>query len=105
LAVLTKENPLPQRTLFDGWNICDLRIDVHLNVNRPGGRITVAFTDETGKLAGQRSVGWSKDRDVSDLGLVLRDVANAFLFAPQQEALEQIKVAAAKHMPEVPSGV
>jgi hypothetical protein len=95
---------LPQHTLFDGWTISDMRIDVHLATNRPGGRISVTFADETGRICGQRSVGWAKDRDVSDLGLVLRDVANAFLFAPQLEMLEQLKVAAAKHLPEVPSG-
>lgn len=96
---------MPQTTLFDGWTISDLSIAVHLNTNRPGGRIHVQFLDETGKVAGARSVQWTKDRDLADLGLVLRDVANAFMWAPQLEMVEEIRHAFRRHCPEVPSGI
>lgn len=92
---------MPQRTLFDGWDLTDLRVDVHLNARKPGGLIAVTLTDENGKLAGMRKVQWNKDRDVSDLGLVLKDVADAFLWAPHLEAVSTLEVACRKHLPEV----
>ena len=95
---------VPQQTLFDGWDISDLVISVHLNTNKPGGRIHVEFRDELGKCAGARSITWTKDRDCTCLGQVLNDVASAWLWAPQLEALDQLRVAVPKHMPEVPSG-
>lgn len=92
---------MPQRTIFDGFDLTDLTISIHLNANRPGGRIHVQLTDELGKLAGARSVQWLKERDVSDLGLVLKDVADAFLWAPHLEAVSALEVACRKHLPEV----
>ncbi len=93
---------MPQRTMFDGWNIDQMTIDIKLNVNKPGGSVYVHFTDELGKSAGSRKVSWTKDRDMSDLGLVVRDVTNAFLFAPQHEMLDQLPGSFTRHCPEVP---
>lgn len=93
-----------QKTLFDGWTISDMTISVHLNTNRPGGKLHVQFHDEVGKLAGARSIQWQKDRDLADLGLALRDIANAFMWAPQLEMLDTVRSALVKHCPEVPSG-
>ncbi len=95
---------MPQKTLFDGWNIDGMTIRVHLNVNKPGGRLDVEFTDELGKFAGSRGVRWTKDHDLADLGLVLRDVGNAFMWAPQLEMTTEVQRAFRRHCPEVPSG-
>lgn len=95
---------MPQKTLFDGWTIHRMRIDVELNTNRPGGRIAVHFEDENGKAAGGQSIQWHKDRDLADLGLVLRDIANAFMWAPHLEMAQEPKLAFRRHCPEVPSG-
>jgi hypothetical protein len=103
-ALLRWENDTMQKTLFDGWNIDQVDFHIHLNVNKPGGRVTASFKDELGKPAGSRTVQWSKDRDVADLGLVLRDVVNAFLFATQMDMIDTLRQSFTKHCPEVPSG-
>lgn len=93
---------MPQPTLFGAWTIDRMTIDVKLNTNRPGGKLHVQFHSEDGKTAGARSVQWNKDRDLADLGLVLRDVANAFLWAPQLEMLDELQAAFRRWCPEVP---
>ncbi len=93
---------MPQNKLFDGWNIDQMTIDVKLNVNKPGGSVYVHFTNELGKSVGSRKVSWTKDRDLSDLGLVLRDVANGFMFAPEVEMFDTLQPAFRRHCPEVP---
>jgi hypothetical protein len=103
-ALFRWEKHTMQKTLFDGWNIHQVDFHIHLNVNKPGGRVTASFQDELGQSAGSRTVQWSKDRDVSDLGLVLRDVVNAFLYAPQMEMVGTLAQSFIKHCPEVPSG-
>lgn len=92
---------MPQRTLFEGWDLTDLTIRVHLNNLKPGGTIHVELTDEMGKLAGARSVQWRKDRDVAGLPYVLQGLGEAFLWAPQLEAVAAVQVLVPKHMPEV----
>lgn len=92
---------MPQTTMFDGWDLTDLTIRVHLNARKPGGLIHVELHDEHGKLVGSRKVGWVKDRDTSDLGQVLKDVADAFLWAPHLEAVAALEAACRKHLPEV----
>jgi hypothetical protein len=103
-ALLRWENYTMQKTLFDGWNIDQVHFNIKLNVNKSGGRVTATFTDELGKPAGSRTVQWNKDRDVCDLGLVLRDVVNAFLFASQMEMMDTLRSSFMKYCPEVPSG-
>ncbi len=93
---------MPQTTLFDGWNIDQVTFDVKLNVNKPGGSLYVHFTDELGKSAGARKVTWTKDRDCSDLGLVARDVINAFMFAPHFEMLDELRRSFTRWCPELP---
>ncbi len=95
---------MPQQTLFGGWGITDLTIRMHLNMNKPGGRIYVEFGDENGKMAGSRSIQWTKDRDTSGLDLVAQEVVNAWLWAPQTEGLETLRKAFSKHCPKVPVG-
>jgi hypothetical protein len=101
-ALLSLGESVPQKTLFDGWNIDQITFDIKLNINKPGGSVYVHFTDELGKSAGSRKVQWSKDRDCSDLGLVARDVINAFMFAPQLEMIDTLQRSFKRHCPEVP---
>ena len=93
---------MPQSTLFDGWSIVRMSVDVELPINRPGGRISVRFEDENGRAAGGRTVQWMRPRDCSDLGFVLKRLGDAFMFAPQLECIATLPNAVAEHMPELP---
>lgn len=93
---------MPQQSLFGGWTVTDLEIRVHLNVDRPGGRIEVRLLDEHGKQTECQTVVWMKDRDVSDLGQVLKEVAGAFLWGCHGDASSMLQSAAKVHLPEVP---
>lgn len=92
---------MPQPTLFEGFTITSMAITVELPVNRPGGRIAVRFEDENGRAAGGRTVQWQKPRDLSDLGMVLRDLGSAFMFAPQLEMVDELRQAFLRWCPQL----
>lgn len=94
---------MPQQTLFGGWNLVRMNLAVELPINRPGGRLSVHFEDENGRPAGGRSVTWRKPRDLSDLGHVLKDMGDAFMWAPQLECIARLDSSFRSHCPEVPA--
>lgn len=94
---------MPQQTLFGGWNLVRMSIDVELPINKPGGRISVRFEDENGRPAGGRTVQWRKPRDMSDLAVVLSDLGSAFMWAPQLECIGVLAESFRRNCPEVPA--
>lgn len=92
---------MPQHTLFGTDQISDLDIKIHLNTNGPGGSITVVVKDSFGSVTEAKTVGWKKDRDVSDLGRLLNEVANAFLWGECMDVTRMLISGARVHLPEV----
>lgn len=96
---------MPQQSLFGGWPITDLRINVHLQPSPlVGGRIEVEVLSSDGKRTERQTLVWRKDRDVSDLGMVLKAVAEAFLWGEQGAVSSVVALGARAWLPEVPSG-
>jgi hypothetical protein len=94
---------MPQQTLFGGWNLVRMTLDLDLPINQPGGRIAVRFEDENRRPAGGRTVQWRKPRDLSDIGHVLKDMGDVFMWAPQLECIAQLPLSFGRHCPEVPA--
>ena len=94
---------MPQQSLFGGWAITDLRIHVHLNPGRPGGRIEVEVLDELGKRTERQTVTWTKDRDINDLSHVLREVTEAWLWGGHGDVSNMLSSACKVHLPMVPA--
>jgi hypothetical protein len=94
---------VPQLSLFGGWAVTDLEVKVHLNPGISGGSISVVVLDENGKRSEAHHVKWMKPRDVSDLPLVLKAVAEAFLWAEAGEVSKMLSSATRAHLPMVPA--
>jgi hypothetical protein len=98
------EGTLPQQTLFGGWAITDLSIQIHLKPGIAGGNISVSVADENGKRCEAHSLKWVKPRDVTDLGHVVKAVAEAFLWGEHGAVSSALSTSARAYLPMVPSG-
>jgi hypothetical protein len=93
---------MPQQSLFGGWPITDLEVHVHLNADKPGGAISAVVKDSNGQRCEAMTVRWQKDRDVSDLGMVLKAIAEAFLWGEHGSVSSVVSLAPRAWLPEVP---
>ena len=95
---------MPQQSLFGGWAITDITIDIHLNANRPGGRVHAVVKDENGKRVEAFQVAWQKDRDIADMGMFAKAIVEAWLWGEFGAVSSVVRVGARAWLPEVPWG-
>lgn len=93
---------MPQQSLFGKWAITDLEITVHLQPNgKVGGRIDVEVLDEHGQRCEAQSVVWTQERDVNDLGWVLKAIAEAWLWGEHGAVSSVVQHAPRAWLPKV----
>ena len=76
---------MPQQSLFEGFEGCQLGINLELPPEKSGGLMMVSVRDEFGRMMVQRSVRWERPRDIAGLPDAVKEVVNAWLWGSERD--------------------
>lgn len=93
-----------QGSLFGGWEATQLEVSMGFVPNKGSGWIHVATLDEEKRALSQRSVSWTKERDWSGIGDVMRGIGYWWLYGTPEAVINVVPALVDEHLPRIGAG-
>lgn len=90
-----------QGSLFGGWEATQLEVAVGFVPGKGSGFIHVATLGEQKQTLTQRSVTWNRERDLADVGEVLKGLGHWWLWGAPEHVTEALPNLVKLHMPQI----
>lgn len=90
-----------QGALFDGWEATQLEMSMGFVPGKGSGFIHVGTLDENKRALSHRSVTWQKERDLADIGEVVKGLAHWWLYGTPESVTESLPVLVKLHLPQI----
>lgn len=90
-----------QGALFDGWEATGLEINLGFIPGKGSGWLHVSTHDELKRTLTHRTASWRKERDLADVGEVLKGLAHWWLYGTPESVTESVPQLLTIHCPPI----
>lgn len=93
-----------QGSLFDGWEATQLEVAVGFIPGKGSGFIHVSTLGEHKQTLTHRGVTWSKERDLTGVGDLMKGLAHWWLYGSPENVTEALPNLVQIHLPRIGAG-
>jgi hypothetical protein len=90
-----------QGSLFGGEESTRLELEMGFVPNKGSGWLHVGLLDQHGRALVHRNLSWTKERDLSGIGDVLRLIAQGWLYMPPEDVWGSVAMWMGEHCPPI----